>query len=153
MYTVKVLEGNTGRYSRDHRVWEDFPQWLGAKVQRRLSWVYPGTWASFPKYVSLTAPSPLCWNLLFPSVVRGKGCASYIAGNHLRNYQTYFILFCNGVYQKICPNIVNIWNQDWWILWNTVSWIKIWLKFLIPVLPITYTVSKNSSSYNCILWK
>lgn len=137
MYTVKVLEGNMGGYSRDHGVWEDFPQRAGPTVPRRLSWVYPGTWASFPKHVSLTAPSPLCWNLLFPSVVCGKGCASYMVCNHLRNYQTYFILFCNGVYQEICPNIVNIWNQNWWILWNTVSWIKIWLKFLIPVLPIT----------------
>lgn len=134
-----------GGYSRDHGVWEDFPQLAGPTVRRRLSWVYPGTWASFPKHVSLTAPSPLCWNLLFPSVVCGKGCASYMVCNHLRNYQTYFILFCNGVYQEICPNIVNIWNQNWRILWNTVSWIKIWLKFLIPVLPITYTGSKNSS--------
>ena len=62
---------------------------------------------------------------------------------HLRNCRTYFMLFCNGVYQKVCSNVVNIWNQNWWIFWNTVSWIIIWLNFLTPVLPITCIIIKN----------
>lgn len=117
----------------------------GATVRRRLSWV---SWDL--GFISRTCFShclqPVVLEFNFPSVVCGKGCASYMVCNHLRNYPTYFILFCNGVNQEICSNIVNIWNQNWWILWNTVSRIKIWLKFLIPVLPITYAGSKNSSS-------
>lgn len=69
----------------------------------------------------------------------------------LRACYTYFMLFCNRVYQKTGPDVVNIGNQDRWILWNAVCWVEVRLQSLVPVFPITYTAGRISSSSTCVL--
>lgn len=134
MCTTTVLEERMGKYSRDHERMRDFVSiwqlsWASRKseVQGILNWSI--SWGSFAKSVSLKWHHfrPLVLEFNFSICTVWKGMCFIQVCDQLRNYQTYFILFCNGVYQKICSNIVNIWNQNWWIFWNTVSWIIIWL--------------------------
>lgn len=101
---------------------------------------HPGTWTT--GRVSLrsdTASGPWCWDLRFPSVVRGRERVSYSV------WDTHFVLFGDRVYQEVGPDVVHVWNQDGRVLRNAVRWIEVWLKSLVPVLPVTYTAGRIPS--------
>lgn len=97
LHTEASLEGDTHILIRCDREEDHFGTWNHCQ-EGSLS--------------SDTLSGPLCWDLCILPVVYERQCVSYMVWGHLRAHYTYFMLFCNRVYQKIGPDVVNVGNQD-----------------------------------------